>query len=118
MKKVFLYVVAVVFFSCGENEQVPEDILSKEKMVDMLIDLRIAEGKVSTITLSKDSSRVVFAELERRIFEDHKVDSATYVKSHNYYLLHPEEYLSITDAVIDSLKVRQQKLTTSRRPIN
>lgn len=115
MKKVFLYVVIVIAFSCEEKEQIPEDILSKDQMVDMLIDFRIAEGKVATMTLGKDSSQVIFKELERRILEDHNIDSSIYVKSHNYYLLHPKQYLSITDIVIDSLKVRQQELTTSRR---
>lgn len=115
MKKVFLYAVALIIFSCGKQEQIPEDILGEAEMVSMLIDIRIAEGKVATITLSKDSSASLYQELERQIFENQQVDSAVYLKSYNYYLLHPEKFLSITSIVIDSLKLRQQIVTTGRR---
>lgn len=115
MKKVFLYAVALMVFSCGEKEQIPEGILSESEMVSMLIDIRIAEGKVATITLNKDSSATIYKELEKQIFENQQVDSAVYLKSYNYYLLHPEKFLSITEVVIDSLKLRQQIVTTGRR---
>lgn len=118
MKKVFLFTVVLLVFACGEKEEIPEDILSESEMVDLLIDIRVAEGKVGTLTLGKDSSLVIFKELERQIFQEHKIDSGIYVKSHNYYLLHPKKYMQITDIVIDSLKYRNDQLITSRRPAN
>ena len=118
MKKVFLFAVVLLVFACGGKEEVPDDILSEMEMVDLLIDIRVAEGKVGTLTLGKDSSAVIYKTLETQIFEDHDIDSAIYVKSHNYYLLHPEKYMRITDIVIDSLKYRKDGLITSRRPAN
>ncbi|MBO3700835.1 DUF4296 domain-containing protein [Roseivirga sp. E12] len=118
MKKVFLFTVALVVFSCGKKEQIPDSILSEAQMVDLLIDIRMAEGKVSTLTLNNDSSAILFKVLEDEIFTEHDIDSTTYMTSYNYYLLNPAKFLRITDIVIDSLKVRQQELTTGRRPSN
>lgn len=118
MKKVFLFTVALIVFSCGGKEEIPKDILSEAQMVDLLIDIRVAEGKVSNLTLSNDSSTILFKVLEDEIFADHQLDSSVYMASYNYYLLNPEKFLRITDVVIDSLKVRQQIQTTGRRPTN
>ncbi|OEJ99681.1 DUF4296 domain-containing protein [Roseivirga misakiensis] len=115
MKKVFLYVVVIIVFSCGKKEEGPADILSQEQMVSLLIDIREAEGKVATVTISKDSANIVYKELERRIFEKQQVDSALYQKSYDYYLLHTKKFIEITNVVIDSLKMRQQYLTSGRR---
>ena len=108
--------VAVLLFSCEKEEKKPEDILSEEQMIGMMIDFRIAEGQVATLTLGQDSSINLFRELEKRIFSKHKVDSAIYVKSYQYYMLRPKDALYITDAVIDSLKVRSQKRTSTGKP--
>lgn len=118
MKKVFLFTVALIVISCGGKEEIPEDILSEAQMVDLLIDIRIAEGKVSNLTLSTDSSTILFKVLEDQIFAERKIDSSNYMASYNYYLLNPDKFLRITDIVIDSLKVRQQIQTTGRRPTN
>lgn len=109
-KKFFLLMVFVVFLGCKAKDKLPEDILSHQEMVQVLIDVRIAEGKVNAVTQFKRYEYELFRILEKEIFEKHKVDSSTYVKSYNYYLSHPEQYLAITDEVIDSLKVRQSRL--------
>ncbi|MCE7991473.1 MAG: DUF4296 domain-containing protein [Roseivirga sp.] len=115
IKKVLVLVVVLSLFSCKKEEKVPENILSKEKMVSLLIDLRIAEGRVATLTLSNDSSLNLFGELENKIFEDHGVDSLAYITSYQHYLLRPRQALYITDAVIDSLKVIQQIKETGHK---
>ena len=110
LKKVFLLAVLfVLVLSCGSEERIPEDVLSQEKMIDLLIDIRIAEGKIGTLTIPIDSAQLLFDALEQRIFEEHQIDTMVYLKSHNYYLMNPDKYLYITDAVIDSLKVRVQQ---------
>lgn len=114
MKKVFLLAVFFAAISaCGKQETVPDDILSEDQMVDILIDIRTAEGKVSTLNLSKDSSANLYAILERRIFEKHELDTTVYTESYNYYILHPERLLAITDRVIDSLKLQVQTTFSS-----
>ncbi|MBO6494795.1 DUF4296 domain-containing protein [Roseivirga sp.] len=109
-KKLFLLTVALFLFSCkSDDSAVPDGILTQEQMVDLLIDIRIAEGMVGSVSMGLDSADAVYKALEKRIFREHGVDSASYVKSYNYYLQHPKLYLDVTDIVIDSLKARNSK---------
>ena len=110
MKKLFLLLAVLLFNSCGGQQALPEGVLSEEGMIRVLIDIRLAEGKISTLAVRGDSATKLYQLLEERIFREHQIDSMTYRKSHDYYLLNPEKYLKITDAVIDSLKIREQQL--------
>lgn len=109
-KKLFLLTVILSLFSCGgDDEAIPEGILNQEEMVGVMIDIRMAEGMIGSVNMSLDSSRQVYRAMEKRIFEKHGLDSASYVKSYNYYMLHPQLFLDVTDIVIDSLKARNSK---------
>ncbi|NVJ48432.1 MAG: DUF4296 domain-containing protein [Cytophagia bacterium] len=106
-KKLFLLTVVLFVFSCGSDEaDLPDGILNQGQMVDLMIDIRIAEGMIGTVSMSLDSADAVFKAMERRIFDKHGIDSLSYVNSYNYYLMHPKLYLDVTDIVIDSLKAR------------
>lgn len=108
-KKLFLLAVVLFVISCTKDESLPEGILSKEQMVDLMIDIRMAEGMVGTVNMGADSAQVIFNALEKRIFAKHGLDSASYVKSYNYYLLHPELFLEVSDIALDSLKARNSQ---------
>lgn len=109
-KKLFLLTVILALFACGSDEgSIPEDVLKKQEMVAVMIDIRIAEGMIGSVSLSLDSADVLYKALEKRVLEKHGLDSASYVKSYNYYLMHPKLFLDVTDIVIDSLKARTSK---------
>jgi len=110
VKNVFLLAVLLLAFSCKSEEEIPEGILTEQEMVDILLDIRVLEGKVGILSVGKDSSRVLFAKLERDIFEKHKMDSIVYKKSYQYYMRNPELYLNVNDIVLDSLKIRQDRI--------
>ena len=111
MKKVFLLAVFLLAISCKRNSERPADILPPDMMINALIEIRTLEGQVASLTLGNDSSRVLYHILEERLFERLNLDTALYTKSYNYYILHPEEFIDITSAVIDSLKLRSQKIS-------
>ena len=111
MKKVFLLAVLLTVISCKSNDEVAEAIMSQEEMINALIEFRTIEGQVASLNIGNDSSQILYYFLEKRLFERMKLDTAVYTKSYNYYILHPEQYIEITSAVIDSLKLRSQKLS-------
>ena len=115
-KWVFPAMLAFLLVSCGGESKQFRDTLPPETMINMMTELRILEGRVSVLNLGDDSTRNLYKELEKRIFDKYQVDSLTYVKSYQYYLLRPQEALFIADAVIDSLKVRQQIEEMSAMP--
>lgn len=94
----------LIFLSCTGGTKPPKDILDKEKMADMLVEIHLAEAKVSKLNLrSMDSSVVVFRKLQQEIWAKHKVDSALYNKSYAYYASNPEQLGSVYEIVTKAL---------------
>lgn len=114
MKKLFLLAVSCLFFTCGSNEDVPEGLLTESEMVELLVDIRVAEGKVTHLLLPQDSAQKVFKILENRIFEKYQVDTVAYKSSYQYYLLHPELGAKIFSTVLDSLNIMKERVTNDR----
>jgi len=58
--------------------------------------------------MNKDSVRVFFPEVEKRLFEKHDIDDSLYLISFNYYLENVELMEEIYTAVVDSLSLRER----------
>lgn len=109
-KKLFLLAVILCAVACGKDAvMIPEEVMDQQEMVDVLIDIRVAEGMIGSLNLKEDSAKAVFKGFEKKIFQEHGIDSASYTTSYNFYLTHPELYLEITDVVLDSLKSRNSR---------
>lgn len=84
----------------------PANLLSKEKMISFLIDLHLAEAKMSYIGVkSADSTEMLFRNYEKYLLEKHHIDDSTYYQSYQYYLAHMDQLDEIYSAVVDSLNV-------------
>lgn len=103
-----LIILFLLLSACANTEQPPQNLLSKPKMVDVLVDIHIAEAKANRIQLrSYDSTQAYYRKLEREVFEKHKVDTAVYRMSYKYYMNHMKELDEIYTAVVDSLSLRE-----------
>jgi 3-hydroxyacyl-CoA dehydrogenase len=103
----------VIFFllltGCVGEEQAPPHVLSKEQMVNILVDIHIAEAKANRVLLrSYDSTQAYYKKLEQDVFKKHQVDSAVYRKSFTYYMDHMKQMDEIYTAVVDSLNVKEK----------
>ena len=98
--------------SCAKSDKKPENLLSKEKIVSILIDVHILESEIQTLRVSKDSSQLLFNTFERELFEKHQVDKEVYKKSFEYYLEGVKEMEKIYEAVIDSLNYMEKSADT------
>jgi hypothetical protein len=103
----------ILFFlllsACIQEEQAPRSVLPKEKMVDILVDIHIAEARANRIQLrSYDSIQAYYKKLETDVYKKHQVDSAIYNKSFRYYMDHIKQMDEIYTAVVDSLNVREK----------
>ena len=94
--------------SCTKSDNKPENLLSKEKMVSILIDIHILESEIQTLRLSKDSSQLLFNTFERELFEKHQIPKEVYKKSFEYYLEGVKDMEKIYEVVIDSLNYREK----------
>lgn len=91
---------------CGDRDK-PELLLDHPTMVSYLIDLHLAEAKITNIRVEQDSSIFLFSILEEDLQRKHDITPSEFIDSYNYYLQHPEEFQLIYTAVVDSLSLRQ-----------
>lgn len=112
MKKLLIIGMAITILSCDRTEKpsVPDNLLSKEKMVEVLYDVYIlnaAKGASKTV-LEKNG---IFP--EDYVFKKHNIDSLQFAESNAYYGFYVEEYESILSRLeqkIDADRVTYQAL--------
>ena len=95
-----------IITSCEVHENV--DVISKDKMVSILIEMHLTEESIMELKLPDDTSNVFFSEKEKEVFKKYMVDEEFYRKSYSYYFFRPKELESIYIKVIDSLSFYQQ----------
>ncbi|UII32616.1 DUF4296 domain-containing protein [Fulvivirga ulvae] len=109
---IICYVLLVV--ACSKEDKVPKDLLPKEKMIPLLIDIYIGESRVNNLRLSRDSSMAIFKVYEGELFNQHQVTDSAYHRSMTYYYNHPRQLEEIYSILLDSLNLREQRLKEQR----
>lgn len=97
--------------ACQRPEEAPRpaDLLPKERMVPLLADLQQLEAQVENSRLAPDSARALFLAEQKNLYWKRQVTSSVLQHSYRYYGAHGKDMPEIYQAVIDTLKARQQK---------
>jgi Domain of unknown function (DUF4296) len=107
MKNIFFLIVAGLFASCLEKNNVPSAIIQPDEMQKILWDVIRAQA-LSSEMARKDSSVNEIAEtkvLTERVFEIHKTTSNEFNQSYTWYTNHPD----IIKIIFDSLNNQNQR---------
>ncbi|XOV91106.1 MAG: DUF4296 domain-containing protein [Bacteroidota bacterium] len=108
VKKPFLILslFLTLSFSCS-NEEVPEGVLDKDKMMEVLMEIHILEAKIQKLYVPADSSELLYHHYEKMLFDDLGVTEEEYDKSLIYYVDHSDELGRMYFQIVDSLMLRQ-----------
>jgi len=107
-----LGIILLAFFTfLGCAKQRPPDVLSQEEMVKALSEVYLTEEKVNRLNLSRDSGEKVYQYFNDKLFEKLGVTDSTFKRSLGYYQGQPKEMEKIYAALIDSLNLREQRLS-------
>ncbi|TYA53015.1 DUF4296 domain-containing protein [Formosa maritima] len=109
MKNSLTYILLVCFcISCSGNKKIkkPENLMSKNQMVNVLIDM-------SFLTSAKGINKTKIEENgivpESYVYAKHNIDSLQFIESNAYYTYNLKEYQDIINRVTDSLnKLRDE----------
>lgn len=110
--------------ACKEEKKQLLLPLSADKMVQVLIDMHLAESQVSSLVSTQDSAYFLNKAFEKKVFEKHHIDSTTYYRSYAYYLDNMAEFERIYGIVVDSLVYREstynlgKPITSTKREKN
>ncbi|WP_194766681.1 DUF4296 domain-containing protein [Tamlana sp. I1] len=79
----------------------PDNLISKDKMVDIMIDTKIL---ISSNSTDKRVMRDSNLDMDTYIFKKYNIDSLQFALSNAYYAFHIEDYEEIYTKAIDSLE--------------
>ncbi|MBD0830938.1 DUF4296 domain-containing protein [Aestuariibaculum sediminum] len=102
-KLVTYFALSILFVACGnlDGPKKPDNLISKSKMVDIIIDARLV-GSING--MNKRDLEDMGYNLKTYVFEKHGTDSLQFAQSNSYYAYHIKDYQSIFDKAIDSLE--------------
>lgn len=76
-------------------------------MVNILIDIQLTEGMVSSFPIPYDSSQVLYSLMEKDMFLKHGVEDSVFYNSMIFYIQDASKMDRIYARVIDSLVVKE-----------
>jgi hypothetical protein len=120
MKKrvIFFLFILVIFFGCTWDN-LPDGVLSRKKMVPILVDIHLSEAinnQRYNLSLNKDS---LPEDLYLSICKKYKVDRAIIEKSLIYYGKHARAYIPVYDEVLNVLSEMEVKAKNDTlRPVH
>ena len=104
--KYFILLTLFIIASC--DSEIKEDVINKEKMVKILIDMHLAEEAIENLSFDKDTLEALFARKEQEILDKYSISEELYRKSYSYYFFEPEELDKVYAVMLDSLLLYQQ----------
>lgn len=122
-RKYFFLILAMVlvFSACDESVvEKPKKLVPRDRMVDMLTDMHIAE---SVFQNRRYSSEQVFqfteADFYYSILKKYNVVDTTFEKSLIYYSSYPKEFEKIYSRVLNKLnEMEQEQLQKQQEPVD
>ncbi|WP_163400574.1 DUF4296 domain-containing protein [Flavobacterium fluviatile] len=111
--KNFVFIILVVFISVSCKKELvkePENLIEKEKMVDIIYDLSVLDAIKYQQPLSLDS---VESNPAKFIFKKYKVDSLQFARSNMYYAADFDTYKEMFDEI--SARLEKEKKSTEKK---
>lgn len=104
MKNIFIAISLFAFItSCYDTEKPkkPENLLSKDKMVEVLLDVSLLNAAKGINKSILETNGIV---PDSYVYNKHHIDSLQFLNSNNYYTYYINDYQEIINKVNDSLK--------------
>jgi hypothetical protein len=116
--QVLIGLLLALLTGCAMPEEVkpPPQLLSKDEMVTLLVQLHLLEARVESSRLSPDSARALFQQQKSEILRKSNVSEKDSVlqRSYRFYAVNHKDMDEIYKLVIDSLEHRATKLNSTQ----
>lgn len=107
-------IVWIVIFLAGvasscETGSRPQGVLSKAELADYLVEMYVAEARMTGLSVVADSSKKLFQPFEEALMKKSGISDSVMRITYRYYVDNPTELEEVYDVVIDTLSLREQK---------
>lgn len=107
MNRIFyLIIITACFYACKPG--IPKDIIQPDKMQQVLIDIHLVDGYISTLP-GIDTAKKVGSSYYKGVYDKFEIDSALYNNSLNYYYKHPDVMKKMYDSISVKLAVLKDR---------
>lgn len=112
MKILVYYLLPFIFFaSCSGNDiQIPENVLPKEKMVQILTDVQITEAAMLLQSNKGNISKTRIPDYYQFIFKKHQITEKQFRESFTFYIGQVELMDNMYEEVINEISKRQAEV--------
>jgi hypothetical protein len=100
--------LATTFVGCKNQGDLPANVLAKKELASVMIDLYLAEARLSGYPIQRDSSLKLFLPHESAILSKKNVPDSVLRNTYAYYLAHPDDFNDVYDVLIDSLTAMEK----------
>ena len=116
MKRITLIFACFFLFSCSEKktEELPLNILSKEKMTEVMLDIHLLEASMSLNANGPDNTIAVAPSKDSDVLKKHKISKSQYDESFDYYSKHPALLIEIYTQILNDLSKMQAKVSNKK----
>ena len=107
---IVFFVVVTLLFSCNKKQkEIPAEIIQKDSMVNIIVDLHLADAiLLNPLTQSKISD-ISSNRLYKTVLDKYNITRERFNKSIDYYAETPAVLDSIYDKVIEQLSLIESK---------
>ncbi|MCK5839252.1 MAG: DUF4296 domain-containing protein [Bacteroidales bacterium] len=114
MKKlIFINLIWLLSCSSGNNEQVvapPENIIPKDKMVELLVDVQLIEAAIKSDDTRKKDSKTYSTYYYTFLFEKYNTTKEDFIESLRYYQQNIDDFDQMYTEVIKRLSKFQSEI--------
>ncbi|MBA2422768.1 MAG: DUF4296 domain-containing protein [Chitinophagales bacterium] len=117
MKPFFLAAIVIIIClpSCNrEPVLLPEDILSREKMIEILVAVHLVESSGDSRGFSMREANKLIAVRYESVMKNHGTTFNQFKASFDYYMQHPDQFDEIYQEVINQLTALEGKFRAKR----
>lgn len=118
MKNIIPLLLSVILLiSCSSKEKqvsIPDDILSKEKMAEVLVDVHLLEASLNISTYSRDQVVMNNINPNSDILKKNAISKKKYDDSFSFYSKNPSLLTEVYQLVLNSLSKMQAEVMAKK----
>lgn len=114
IKNISIILICFFFFACSKSPEakIPDTVLPKEKMAELMLDIQLYESAMS-VSLFKEEN--VLLEIPKtNILKKHGLNKKQYDESFEFYSQHPNLFSEVYAIVLNDLSRMQAEIKNGK----
>jgi len=105
MRVVYFLMVSfsLLFASCSQNEKVNKDIINKDTLINVIVDMHLGDAILLEPTVISKQIVINKQEYYSAILKKHSIKQEDFQKSVDYYSQSPEKYEKLYETVVERI---------------